>query len=172
MIKFLQFSSIFMSIFKSSLSSQWSLVWLTSLWEQSHTKPKLWNYIALYKTDAKKSHTKLCTRLHWLERLGFSVNATMFKISEIYSTSLNAWSAPKQQKCTRIIGVFIKVTLVFIGLRIYNFSKSFKSLRKFNSLLSRKSRNFLAIKESFVKSETMESCSCYAPIKKPLSNLY
>ena len=54
----------------------------------------------------------------------------------------------------------------------FNFSKSFKSLRKFNSLLSRKSRNFLAIKESFVKSETMESCSCYAPIKKPLSNLY
>ena len=53
-----------------------------------------------------------------------------------------------------------------------SFKKSFKSLRKFNSLLSRKSRNFLAIKESFVKCETMESCSCYAPIKKPLSNLY
>ena len=77
---------------------------------------------------------------------------------------------PQNSKCTRII--WILQTLLFIGLGIYNFSKSFKSLRKFNSLLSRKSRNFLAIKESFVKSETMESCSCYAPIKKPLSNLY
>ena len=56
---------------KFSLSSQWSLVlsfvwdfvcisfvWLTSLWEQSHTK-----------LIQKKSHTKLRNRLQWLERL-------------------------------------------------------------------------------------------------------
>ena len=59
---------------KPSPSSQWSLirsfvqdlfcisfVWLTSLWEHSHTK-----------LMQKKSHAKLRTRLHWLERLGFS----------------------------------------------------------------------------------------------------
>ena len=59
---------------KPSLSSQWrivrsfiwefvyiSCVWLTSLWEQSHIK-----------LMQRKSHTKLRTRFHWLERLGFS----------------------------------------------------------------------------------------------------
>ena len=60
---------------KPSLSSQWSLVrsfvrdfvcisfvWLTSLWEQSHTK-----------LMQKKSRMKLRTRLHWLERLGLTL---------------------------------------------------------------------------------------------------
>ena len=60
---------------KPSLSSQWSLVrsfirdlvyinfvWLTSLWEQSHTK-----------LMQKKFCTKLRMRLHWLERLGLGL---------------------------------------------------------------------------------------------------
>ena len=38
-----------------------SFVWPTSLWEQSQTKLML-----------KKSHTKLCRRLHWLKRLGLN----------------------------------------------------------------------------------------------------
>ena len=64
----------FFANLQSSLSSQWSLVqsfiqdfvhisfvWLTSLREQSHTK-----------LMQNKSRTKLCMRLHWLKRLGFS----------------------------------------------------------------------------------------------------
>ena len=60
---------------KPSLSSQWSLVrsfvedsicisfvWLTSLWEQKHTK-----------LMQKKSCTKRRTRLHWLESLGLKL---------------------------------------------------------------------------------------------------
>ena len=60
---------------KPSFSSQWSLVqnfvrdfvcisfvWLNSLWEQSHTK-----------LMQKKYRMKLRTRLHWLERLGFTL---------------------------------------------------------------------------------------------------
>ena len=39
-----------------------TFVWVTTLWEQSETK-----------LIQKKSHTKFCTRLHYLERLGLSL---------------------------------------------------------------------------------------------------
>ena len=67
---------------KPSLSGQWSCVqsfvrdfvcisfaWLTSLWEQSQTK-----------LMQKKSRTKLHTRLHLLERLGFSAPSAITRI--------------------------------------------------------------------------------------------
>ena len=62
------------SILKPSLSSQWSLVWsfvrdffcISFVWLCSQRE------VSQTKLMQTKSRTKLCTRLHWLERLGFT----------------------------------------------------------------------------------------------------
>ena len=86
-----------------------SFVWLTSLWKQSHTK-----------LMQKKSCMKLCTRLHWLERLGFIFIASYWPVNFSYSDVMMQ-QLPNVDPCT----VSESRKVYFIGsqqLYIFQFS--------------------------------------------------